>query len=216
MNSAPIIKVCGLCRDEDVDVALDAGANALGFVHHPPSARHMDIAPLVDLVQRATDRGQVNTVLVLVDAAPDQACAWAERLGVSHLQLCGREDPQAWKDVGRSVRILRRVSVQSSAPAEVEAWASLSEAFVLDHPAGPGGTGAAVDPSLARRLSALGPCILAGGLDGDNVTAQVAAVAPMGVDASSRLESEPGIKDPQRLRAFVHAARRALGQGDET
>lgn len=213
VSSSPIIKVCGLCRAEDVDQALDAGANALGFVHYAPSVRHLDLQHLAQLVQRTRERSDARTVLVLVDAAPDQALDWAAQAGVSHLQLCGREDPLDWVGLSAAPRLWRRVAVQSGASAELEAWEKLCEAFVLDHPEGPGGTGVPVDSSLARDLAARAPCILAGGLDGESVGAQIAAVDPMGVDASSRLEREPGIKDSAAVSAFVQAARQALAAG---
>ena len=213
VNSSPIIKVCGLCRAEDGGQALDAGANALGFVHHPPSVRHLDLQLLAQHVQRTRERSDARTVLVLVDVAPDRALDWAVQAGVSHLQLCGREDPLDWVGLRAAPRLWRRVAVQSGASEELEAWGELCEAFVLDHPEGPGGTGIPVDTSLARDLASRAPCILAGGLDGESVGAQVAAVDPMGVDASSRLEREPGIKDSAAVSAFVQAARPALAAG---
>ncbi|MEO2163092.1 MAG: phosphoribosylanthranilate isomerase [bacterium] len=210
MSASGIIKVCGLCREEDVDQALAAGANALGFVHYPPSARHLEVEQLVDLVQRARERSDAYTVLVLVDAVPDQVLALADRSGASHLQLCGAEDPRDWSADLPSPSLWRRIAVGPGAREEVERWADLCEAFVLDHPGAPGGTGVEVDGVMARDLASLAPCILAGGLDATNVADRIQAVGPMGVDASSRLEREPGIKDPAAVSAFTQAARQAL------
>lgn len=210
MSASGIIKVCGLCREEDVDQALAAGASALGFVHHPPSARHLEVERLVDLVQHAREHSSAHTVLVLVDAVPERVLALAERSGASHLQLCGSEDPRDWSADLCGPSLWRRIAVGPGALEELERWADLCEAFVLDHPGAPGGTGVEVDAVLARDLASRAPCILAGGLDGANVAARIQAVEPMGVDASSRLEREPGIKDPAAVSAFTEAARQAL------
>ena len=98
------------------------------------------------------------------------------------------------------------MAAAENAEAEIAAWQGIAAAFVLDHPSAPGGTGLGVDAARAAILARLAPCLLAGGLDEINVRARVHAVAPAGVDASSRLEISPGIKDPARVAAFVRAA----------
>lgn len=202
----PRVKVCGLTSAEDVELALAAGADALGFVHFAPSPRSLaaeDAARLVALVPPG-----VLAVGVLVSAHPLDALAFAETSGVRALQLCGRERPADWQAF--PLPLLRRVAVEERAEEHVEAWREVARVFVLDHPAAPGGSGLAVMRHVAATLAERAPCLLAGGLDAHNVAAAVRAVRPAGVDASSRLECAPGRKDPDRVRAFVRAALGAL------
>ena len=207
MLDEPTVKVCGLTCSADVDVALEAGAQALGFVHHLPSPRHLDAAAAAVLAARAP--ADVWTVAVLVDAERDRAEEHVRASGARAIQLCGSEEAQDWR--GFPVPVLRRIPVARGAEQELERWRDVAAGFVLDHPAAPGGSGRAVDEELAASLARAAPCLLAGGLDGDNVAARVARVRPVGVDASSRLERAPGAKDHDAVRAFVRAARAALG-----
>ncbi|MCZ6596730.1 MAG: phosphoribosylanthranilate isomerase [Planctomycetota bacterium] len=202
----PRVKVCGLTRAEDVRAALEAGADALGFVHHGPSPRSLDAEAAGMLVEPVPK--DVLAVAVMVDPTPAEALAFLRTSGLRALQLCGAEEAEAWRDFPTT--ILRRVAVTPEARTEIARWRGIAAGFVLDHPSGPGGTGAAVDAALAAELADVAPCLLAGGLDAKNVGARVAAVSPAGVDASSRLESTPGIKDHAAVRAFVRAAQRAI------
>jgi len=206
MPELPRVKVCGLTRAEDVALAATAGADAVGFVLHPPSPRAVAPAALPALVAAAP--AGVWTVLVLVDREPETVAALVAASGAGAVQLCGREEPDAWRDF--PVPVLRRLPVAAGAAAAARAWAPVAAGFVLDHPAAPGGSGRRVDLELAAALAAAHPCLLAGGLGPETVAAAVARVRPRGVDASSALEHVPGRKDPVRVRAFVAAARYAL------
>lgn len=206
MVEFPRIKVCGLTRPEDVRAAVEAGADALGFVRHPASPRDLDVGAATALV-RAVPVGLV-TVAVVVDAAPAELGAYLEATGLGWVQLCGDQDPDDWRGFGAPM--LRRLGVEDGAELELGRWEGVAAGFVLDHPTAPGGTGRAVDPSRAAALAERAPCLLAGGLGADNVRERTLAVAPVGVDASSRLESAPGVKDPVAVRDFVRAARAAL------
>lgn len=211
MDELPRIKVCGLTRRLDVEAALAAGADALGFVHYRPSPRNLTpeaAARLIEPLGAGATPVLVVPVLVVVDATPERGRALMETTGARALQLCGEQRAPAW--VGFDWPILRRLPVGPGAEAEQEAWAGVAAGFVLDHPGGPGGSGHRVDLERAAALAARAPCLLAGGLGPADVAARVAAVRPAGVDASSRLESRPGEKDPVALRAFVRAARSAL------
>ena len=202
----PRVKVCGLTRPGDIELAARVGADAFGVVEYPRSPRAVDAERAADLIAKLGQRGMA--VAVMVDAEPRAASAWLERSGAHALQLCGAESPRDWSDF--SWPLLRRVAVGPGAAEEIEVWRDVALAFVLDHPSAPGGSGRDVDLTLAAELSLAAPCLLAGGLDGDNVAARVARVRPAGVDASSRLESAPGRKDAARVERFVGAARRAL------
>lgn len=208
MAELPRVKVCGLTRAEDVRVALRAGAEALGFVHYAPSPRDVDAGRVARIVAEVP--ADVPTVAVLVDTTPADARAYLASSGLRWVQLCGSEDADAWR--GFEAPILRRVAVDEGAGAEVARWMGIARAFVLDHPAAPGGTGASVELARAAEIAASAPCLLAGGMAPENVAARVRAVEPWGVDASSRLESAPGIKDPARVAAFVAAARASLAE----
>ncbi|RMH02655.1 MAG: N-(5'-phosphoribosyl)anthranilate isomerase, partial [Planctomycetota bacterium] len=192
---------------EDAVLAAAAGAEACGFVHHPPSPR--SVARTAARAAVSALPPEVLPVAVLVDAAPAAAERFCAGSGCRAVQLCGGEQAGDW--TGFPLPILRRLGVAAGAEEEVERWLGIAAAFVLDHPAAPGGTGRTVDLGRAARLAALAPCLLAGGLGPDTVAAAVAAVRPYGVDASSRLESAPGRKDPAALRRFAAAARSALG-----
>jgi phosphoribosylanthranilate isomerase len=198
----PRVKVCGLRRTEDAAAAVAAGADALGLVLHPPSPRHLEPREAAELV--ATLPPDVLPVLVTLERAPEALERLARDLGVRAVQLCGAEHAADWR--GFPLPLLRRLPVDASAEAELDEWCDVAAGFVLDHPAAPGGTGRDVDLDLAARLAAAAPCLLAGGLDAGSVSAAVERVRPAGVDASSRLESAPGAKDPARIAAFVRAA----------
>jgi len=203
----PRVKVCGITRREDLLLAREAGAGAAGFVAEPRSPRAVEAAAAARILAAASDR-PIPAVGVFVDRDPGQVAAWAREAGVDAVQLCGRERPADWR--GFPLPILRRLAVEPGARRELEAWKDLAAGFVLDHPSGAGGTGRCVEPGLAARLAALAPCLLAGGLEAAGVAAAVRRIRPAGVDASSRLESAPGIKDPERVHAFVNAALAAL------
>ena len=205
----PRIKVCGLRTPEAVAAAVEAGADALGFIQHPGSPRAVDARAVKGLL--AGTPASVTSVGVFVDAKPGPALAWCREAGVGAIQLCGKERPADWE--GFALPILRRVAVELDAEGEMKAWSEVADGFVLDHPSGHGGTGQPVDLRRAAGLAARGPCLLAGGLDAHTVVVAVGTVQPAGVDASSRLERATGVKDPERIRAFVEAARGALGVG---
>lgn len=198
----PRVKVCGLTRKLDVDRALHGGAEALGFVLHPASPRAVQPFQVPQFTEDVP--AAVPRVAVLVDNSPAEAAAFVSQGQFHWVQLCGSEQAQEWTDF--PVPILRRIGVQDRALEEMETWAAIASGFVLDHPASPGGSGKPVQHPMARELCTRGPCLLAGGLHGGNVAAAIADVRPMGVDASSRIEQEPGIKDPQELQSFLTQA----------
>ncbi len=202
----PRIKVCGITREEDARAAVEAGAEALGVVFAPDSPRRVDASTAALIVRAA---GRVPVAGVFVDAARAEVEAAVATAGLSAVQLCGREAPEEFAGMG--VPVWRRVPVDAVAgAAQIARWRGTASLFVLDHPSAPGGTGVAADLDVARMLAAQAPCLLAGGLGPDNAARAAAAVCPHGLDASSRLESAPGIKDRRIVKEFIHAARQAL------
>jgi tryptophan synthase beta subunit len=203
----PSVKLCGIADPELARAAAQAGCTAIGLVEHPLSPRALTAERAAAIVAELPR--EVLPVAVLVDRDPRYALAWLERSGARAVQLCGAERPADWREF--PFPILRRVAVAPGAEREIRAWTGIATGFVLDHPSASGGSGLEVDLRLAAQLAALAPCLLAGGLDEHNVAQRAAAVRPAGVDASSRLESSPGIKDRERSVRFTKEARAALG-----
>lgn len=192
------VKVCGLSRVEEVEAAVAAGADAVGFVFFAPSPRN--VTP--DHARRLGTGAPVVTVAVTVDLDADSLLHVAEVAGVQAVQPHGEHAAvAAAAAVSAGLAVLRPVAVDgppdlSTVPAD--------ELPLLDSDA-IGGTGAPFDWSwldgVDRRF------VLAGGLGPENVAGAVARIHPWGVDASSGLESAPGIKDLARVAAFVRRAK---------
>lgn len=195
------VKICGLRTRDSVRTALDAGADAIGFVVSPASPRDIDPAAAAELVAYAD--GRAETVLVVSHAPVAEAVALAETIGVDILQLHGRygqSDVAAALAAGR--RVWRAASVSDGTPLEVGAWGE--EVLLLDAPVA--GSGHRWD---ASGVETSGRWLLAGGLNPDNVASAVAESRPWGVDVSSGVESSRGVKDDALIRAFVEAVRGA-------
>jgi len=234
----PRIKVCGLARTADAVAAVSAGADALGVVQYPPSPRSVsadqaaeifaaanrsarkdatpaigsaatkDATPAIGSATTQTGWLPPCNVAVMVDLEPQQALAWATAAQATAVQVCGRENPEHWRDF--PLPILRRIGVDETGPMQMREWIDVASLFVLDHPATAGGSGMTVDFALAAQLCQHAPCLLAGGLGADNVADAIATVKPWGVDASSRLELEAGRKNLEKTALFVARARREL------
>ena len=178
-----IIKVCGITNADDLRVAVDAGATALGFIFHPPSPRYITPEKYFRLAELVP--GHVRKVGVFVSAP---------------LDLAGLDAVQIYSSAPSRMPVWRAYRIGSKIPA-LDATA---EAVVLDGTA----NGISFDWPIARSLPAR--VIVAGGLDASNVEAAIDAAEPWGVDACSGIESAPGKKDHVRVRAFVQAAARAF------
>ena len=195
------IKFCGLRRQEDVDAALAAGADALGFVMWPASPRAVTAAGIARLGSQAP----VPRVGVVVNVAPAEA---REVVGIARLQalqLHGDEDPRAYASLG--VPIIRAVQLRSRADVDAALALPADVTVLVDAAAGTarGGTGTPANWSLASEVARRRPVILAGGLTPANVGDAIRSVRPWGVDVSSGVESAPGVKDHAKLRAFADA-----------
>ena len=196
------VKVCGVASVEMARVAVDAGADAVGVVMAAGSPRNLSFADAARVV--ASVRDAVDTVLVVRHVPAAEAAEVALRLGVSVLQLHGsytRHDFAAAR--GRFGRLWRATSLAADPDLEVGAWGE--EALLLDAPTPGSGERWDVADLGARRPT--GRWLLAGGLTPDNVADAVRAARPWGVDVSSGVESAPGVKDADLVRAFVAAAR---------
>ncbi len=198
-----IVKVCGLTRLEDARAAHDAGADWLGFIVLGESPRR--IAPeAVRPIAAALEGTEI--VVVMVAPSPQMALDLARLAGATRIQV-HRASPTGWPrdfplPVTFAIPVAEDGSITEALPAE-------HHLVLLDtaDPERAGGTGRAFPWETARIVAATRSMLLAGGLDGDNVAAAIERVHPHGVDASSRLEVSPGIKDPGKVRRYVEAVR---------
>ncbi|MDO5500800.1 MAG: phosphoribosylanthranilate isomerase [Propionibacteriaceae bacterium] len=197
------VKVCGLDSVANAQVAVAAGADAIGVVMSPRSPRHLEFDAAVEVL--AAVRG-VQTVLVVREMDAAEAAAIAARLAVDVLQLHGRGYDREQFSRARKVfpRLWRATSLAEDPDLRVGAWGE--ERLLLDAPKA--GSGERWDLSALVDRRPDGEWLLAGGLAAENVAEAIATARPWGVDVSSGVESSPGVKDPDLIRAFVTAARR--------
>ncbi len=202
------IKVCGITRLEDAQLAVELGASALGFNFYPPSPRCIAPCAARSIIESLPPF--VVAVGVFADETETENInAFARESGVCVIQLHGPRFPDlATRPAGYP--LIRAVAVgkdfRAATLTELKANAFLLDAF---HPELKGGTGQAFDWKLAREASRYGTIILAGGLNAQNVGEAISTVRPFGVDVASGVESAPGQKDPALLRAFFAAVAEA-------
>ncbi len=200
------VKLCGMRTLDHARAAVDAGAEYLGFVL--ASGYRRTLAPdAVREIIATLGPGSARYVGVFVDPDPVEARDIARYAGLHVVQLSGRETPQVARAIG--LPVIKVVHIDGVDPlAKVERYADTGAMVALDsgRTGAPGGTGDVFDWSLAVEVARRYPVMLAGGLTPANVAAAVHAVAPVAVDVSSGIETE-GVKDPEKIRAFVAAAR---------
>jgi phosphoribosylanthranilate isomerase len=210
MSGRVFVKVCGIRTVEDGRMAVEAGADAVGFIFWPMSPRRVD-------VDRAAVIGRelppfVLRVGVFVDTPRDEMARVADAVGLDLLQLHGDEPPEALEGLPR--RVLKAVRVgKGFAAGDALRYVGHAAGVLVDtrlagETALPGGTGVPFDWTLVRGLRERLPFLmLAGGLSPDNVADAIRAVCPHAVDVSSGVEAMPGRKDPAKVRAFIAAVR---------
>ena len=200
------IKICGLTREADVDDALEAGADALGFVLYPKSARHVSIQRAAELVARLPPF--VTPVLLFVNAAPRALAQATQALPQALLQFHGDETPAQCRAPGlawiRAVRMAPGVDLLDCCMRFQGAQALLLDADVALY----GGSGKVFDWSQIPPSVPL-PVVLSGGLNPANVTDGVLRVRPWAVDVSSGVEVSKGVKSAELMRRFCQAVRDA-------
>jgi phosphoribosylanthranilate isomerase len=199
------VKICGITSIDDATAAVDAGADALGFVFYPPSPRCVTPEQAERIIRGLPPF--VTAVGLFVDLPLDTVNDIAARCGLDRIQLHGREPPdfcdQVKQPVIKAFRIKNAESLTHLPRYRVSAY--LLDAYVEG--ALPGGTGASFAWELAAQAKPYGPVILAGGLTPENVAAAVAQLSPYGVDVSSGVERAPGVKDHQKVRTFIARAK---------
>ena len=190
-----IVKICGITNREDALAAVEAGASAIGFNFYRESPRY--ISPTGASMVAAKIPANVWKVGIFVNEGPDTIAKIALDTGLDVAQLYGTSE-------ARGIRVWRAVQANESLLARIDD--ETAEAVLLDTPSDGlhGGTGTSFDWSRAKGLPK--HIIIAGGLDASNVRRAIEQAQPWGVDACSRLEKSPGLKDHDKVRQFVKAA----------
>ena len=197
------VKICGLTRLEDAELAVDLGAAAIGFVFWAGSPRVVEPDRAAAIVRMLPPF--VTAVGVFVDQTEERVEEVAAHVGLGAVQLHGNEAPAYCRRLRH--RVIRAVGLQDAVTLEsLAVWPPGVTLLVDAHdPERRGGTGRTVNWELAARIASARPTILAGGLRPENVGNAIAAVRPYAIDVSSGVEARPGVKDPARMRAFFEA-----------
>lgn len=212
MTRSPVrVKICGLTRASDAELAVALGADAVGFVFWEQSPRAIRPADVRQIAARLP--ALVTRVGVFVDPTPTDVSAVVREAGLDVVQLHGDEPPAAYADVG--ARLMKVATLEADdRVATIAAW-PLDVMPLVDaiDPKRKGGTGKQADWTRAAALAALRPIVLAGGLTADNLAEAVRIVRPWAVDVSSGVEEAPGLKSAARLRAFFTAVAQLDSEG---
>ncbi len=201
------IKICGITRPADAVAAVEAGADAIGVVL-APSPRQVSIERAAEIA--AAVGPLVSVVGVFVDAEESFVARATEQIGLSYLQFHGNESAE--RCAAAPAPVIRALRVGTEFDVDiVESVREHAVAILLDTYSSQtvGGTGTTFDWQTVPVLPGRVPLFLAGGLNAENVGAGIAALHPYAVDVSSGVESAPGIKDHDAIRAFCAAVRRA-------
>jgi phosphoribosylanthranilate isomerase len=208
-----IVKICGLSTRGTLDVALDAGADMVGFVFFSPSPRHLNLKTARDLGRQAKRRAL--KVALTVDADDATLANIVEALQPDILQLHGRETVARLRDIKQkfALPVMKAMAVATPADlASLPGYAAVADRILFDARAPkeatrPGGLGAVFDWHVLENLDLKLPFMVSGGLHAGNVAEAVRVTGAGGVDVSSGVERTPGDKDPEMIRAFIRAAR---------
>ncbi|MFZ5774970.1 MAG: phosphoribosylanthranilate isomerase [Thermodesulfobacteriota bacterium] len=216
MNARTRIKVCGMREIGEVAGVVAAGVDAVGFIFVEASPRHIDPERVREIV--STLPPFVDAVGVFVDQEIEVVNEIVQYCGLTKVQLHGNESPEYCKEINGRVMKAFRVGPTLTA-ADIAPYAGVVSAFLFDtyHDKAAGGTGQTFDWQRLEALNPPGPVVLAGGLTPDNVGEAIRQVRPFAVDLNSGVESAPGHKDLDKVRAAVArvaATDRLLAEGE--
>lgn len=203
------VKICGITRFEDAMLAARLGAACVGFVFWPQSPRFVKPAVAADIL--AALPPHVAGVGVFVNQPIEEVNAIADRVGLGAVQFHGDEPAVVCARCTRRVIKAVRLSAGSTPDAVDAVWSKATVLLDALDPVRMGGTGRQVDWTLAARIARRRRTILSGGLRAETVGKAVRLVAPYGLDVSSGVESQPGVKAPERMAAFFDAVIAATG-----
>jgi indole-3-glycerol phosphate synthase / phosphoribosylanthranilate isomerase len=207
------VKICGLSQPEDIDAAVEAGADMLGFIFHEPSHRYVKPEQVQSLLAASEryqhlPKGQTKPDLVGVFVNKDAAFIndVAEQAGLHFVQLHGTETPEFCQQIQKPV--IKALHLRESADLlRLRDYQDVAWRLLLDTPTPEwGGTGVTHDWELAHIAAQMERIILAGGLTVDNVAQAISSVQPWGVDVSSGVETQKR-KDPAKIQAFIEQVR---------
>jgi phosphoribosylanthranilate isomerase len=201
------VKICGITNLEDAKFAIEAGADAIGFVFYDKSPRFIDINNAAYIISNSSPF--INFVGLFVDADESYVKKVLDRVSISTLQFHGQESEQACAIYNRPYIKAIRMAESINLPEQCQNYSSaaglLLDTYVKDVP---GGTGLSFDwEMIPNDLDK--PIILAGGLNETNVKEAVSRVQPYAVDVSGGVEKEKGIKDPVKIKKFISEAMNA-------
>ena len=215
-----LVKICGIREPEHAVAAVAAGADLIGFIF---AQARRQVTPqharaCISAARRAAGGNRILAVGVFVDAGVDEIAAIIATAGLDVVQLQGEETPEQIGQIEAPVTKAFRprpgesaadlvANIERYTRADVPPAAVLIDAYV---PGEAGGSGVAADWDLARRVGEVCPMMLGGGLHGGNVAEAIGLVRPLGVDVSSGVETA-GVKDPEKIAAFIAAARQGFG-----
>ena len=194
------VKICGMTNLKDVKVAVDGGVDAVGFIFYKKSPRSVTMQAVREIVLELP--AFVDSVGVFVNETAEQINKIADHCKLDRVQLHGDESPAFCKKIRR--RVIKAIRVK-----DIQSLKKLSDypvsSFLLDTFSEDqyGGTGKVFDWNLAYPAKKYGPIILAGGLTTINVHQAIQRIQPYGVDVCSGVESQPGIKDHKKMKAFL-------------
>lgn len=210
-----VVKICGLSKRDTLEVALDAGADMVGFVFFEASPRHVDLGAARELGRQVKGRAVKVALTVDADDATLENCIEALQPGL--LQLHGSESVARVRDIKQKfgLPVMKAIPVGIAADlAGLPGYAAVSDRILFDARAPkdatrPGGLGVPFDWHLLENVKLDVPFMVSGGLTIGNVAEAVSITHAGGVDISSGVERAPGVKDPDMIRAFIRAAREA-------
>jgi phosphoribosylanthranilate isomerase len=204
------VKICGITNLEDARVAVEAGADMIGLIFHPPSPRYVTPEQARAIVEQLPP--DVPAVGVFVNKTPEAVMRVVEASGVRQAQLHGDETP-AWC-AALPLPVIKAFRFTEQVRPEMMADYDTVEAFLVEgfHEKLYGGGGAMADWRQVATLHSYGRIILAGGLTPDNVQEAIEVARPYAVDVGSGVEASPGKKDRRKVRAFVQQAKAATHQ----
>lgn len=203
------VKICGITREADLDVAVNAGADAVGFVFYPPSPRFLTPDRAAELVRRVPPF--VTRVGLFVNPEPATVAATLAAVPLDLLQFQGDESPEFCAQFGRPFVKVARMRPGFDLLEFARLFAAAQGLLLDAYVEGYGGAGQQFDWSLVPAGLPL-PMVVAGGLTADNVGDVIAKLHPWGVDVSSGVELAKGIKDKDKIAAFIAAVRTADGR----
>jgi len=202
----PRIKLCGITTCDDAELAVAVGAWAIGLNFWPRSPRRCDLDTATEIA--AAVKRRIEVVGVFVNPTLGQVAAIAEAVGLTMIQLHGDEGPAFCAETARRTgcKVIKAARVHSGADIQALSAFHVDYHLLDSHiPGQRGGTGETFAWELARAHRGRVPLILSGGLTPENVAEAIAAVHPFAVDVASGVEARPGVKDPDKVRAFVNA-----------